>query len=109
MRKGLIKIYGNAGQFAGMHMRNGTILIRGNSEGRAGAEMTGGRIIICGSIPSILPTFTIDSIRPRVKVDDEEVPGPFYMFIGDLTEGGDGRLYVSQTRNPQLGFYEKYL
>jgi len=109
MRKGLIKVYGNAGQFAGMHMRNGAILIQGNSEGRAGAEMTGGRIVICGSIPSILPTFTIDSVRPRVKVDEEEVPGPFYLFVGDLTEGGDGRLYVSQTRNPQLGFYEKYL
>jgi len=109
MRKGLIKVYGNAGNFAGMHMRNGTILVQGNSEGRAGAEMTGGRIVIRGYIPSILPTFTIDSVRPKVKVEDEEVPGPFYMFVGDLTEGGDGRLYVSQTRNPQLKFYEKYL
>jgi len=109
MRKGLIKVYGNAGNFAGMHMRNGTILIQGNSEGRAGAEMTGGRIVVCGFIPSILPTFTIDSVRPKVKVEEEEVPGPFYMFVGDLTEGGDGRLYVSQTKNPQLKFYEKYL
>jgi len=109
MRKGLIKVYGNAGNFAGMHMRNGTILIQGNSEGRAGAEMTGGRIVVCGFIPSILPTFTIDSVRPKVKVEEEEVPGPFYMFVGDLTEGGDGRLYVSQTRNLQLKFYEKYL
>jgi len=109
MRRGLIKVYGNTGQFAGMHMRNGTILIQGNSEGRAGAEMTGGRTVICGYIPSILPTFTIDSVRPRVKVEEEEVPGPFYMSVGDLTEGGDGRLYVSQTRNPQLGLYEKFL
>jgi len=109
MRKGLIKIFGNAGQFAGMHMKNGTILIQGNSEGRAGAEMTRGRIVVCGSIPSVLPTFTIDSVRPRVKVDEEEVPGPFYMFVGDLTEGGDGRLYVSQIKNPQLGFYERLL
>lgn len=109
MRKGLIKVYGNAGNLAGMHMRNGTILVQGNSEGRAGAEMTGGRIVACGSIPSILPTFTIDSVRPRVKVEEEEVPGPFYMFVGDLTEDGDGKLYVSQTRNPQLKFYEKYL
>ena len=109
MRGGLIKISGNVGEFAGIHMRNGTILVQGNSEGRAGAEMLGGKIIICGYVPSILPTFTIDGIRPRVKVNGERVTGPFYRFIGDLADGGDGKLYVSQTRNPHLKTYEKYL
>jgi len=109
MRKGLIKIYGNFGQFAGIHMRNGTILVQGNSEGRAGAEMLGGKIVICGSIPSILPSFTIDDIRPSVKVNGEKVAGPFYMFIGDLADGGNGKLFVSQIRNPHLNVYERYL
>ncbi len=109
MRKGLIKIYGNVGQFAGIHMRNGTIFVQGNSEGRAGAEMLGGKIIICGSIPSILPSFTIDDVRPSVKVDGEKVAGPFYRFIGDLADGGNGKLFVSQHRNPHLKIYEKYL
>ena len=109
MRKGLIKIQGNVGQFAGMHMKDGTILIRGNSEGRAGAEMLGGKIIVCGFIPSILPTFTIDTVAPKVKADGEEVAGPFYRFIGDLTENGDGKLFVSHIQNPHLKLYEKYL
>lgn len=109
MRGGLIKVQGNVGQFAGIHMRDGTILVQGNSEGRAGAQMLGGKVIIRGSVPSILPTFTIDDIRPSVKVGGEKVTGPFYRFIGDLADGGDGKLYVSQTRNPHLNFYEKYL
>jgi len=109
MRKGLIKIYGNIGQFAGIHMKNGTIFVQGNSEGRAGAEMLGGKIVICGFIPSILPSFTIDDIRPSVKVNGEKVAGSFYMFIGDLADGGNGKLFVSQHKNMHLNIYEKYL
>ncbi len=109
MRKGLIKIYGNSGQFPGIHMRNGTIFIQGNSEGREGAQMLGGKIIVCGKVPSVLPTFTIDSIKKKVKTDVEEFTGPFYLFSGDLSEGGNGKLYISKTQNPQLSFYEKYL
>ncbi len=109
MRKGLIKICGNVGQFAGIHMRGGTILVQGNSRERAGAEMTGGKIVLCGHIPSILPTFTIDSIRSKVRTNGEEAVGPFYLFVGDLADGGDGRLYVSQNQNSHLKFYEQYL
>ena len=109
MRGGLIKVYGSVGEFVGIHMRKGTIFVQGNSEGRAGAEMTGGKIVVCGWVPSIVPTFTIDSIRPKVKINEETITGPFYMFFGDLAEDGNGRLYVSQTQNPHLAFYEKYL
>ncbi len=109
MRKGLIKVHGNVGRFAGIHMRNGTIFIKGNSEGRAGAQMINGKIVVCGSIPSILPTFTIDEIRPKVKVNGEKIEGPFYRFIGDLADAGDGKLFVSKTRNPHLSSYEQYL
>ena len=109
MRKGLIKVYGNVGRFAGIHMRNGTVFIQGNSEGRTGAQMTGGKIVVCGHIPSVLPTFTIDEIRPKVKVDGEKVEGPFYRFLGDLADQGKGKLFVSRTKNPHLNSYEEYL
>jgi formylmethanofuran dehydrogenase subunit C len=109
MRKGLIKVCGNVGQFAGIHMRNGTIFIQGNSEGRTGAQMINGKIIVCGYIPSIIPTFTIDSVRPKVKVNGESVEGPFYRFIGDIADNGNGKLFVSKTRNPHLSLLEKYL
>ena len=109
MRDGTIKVGGNVGQFAGIHMRKGTIFVQGNSEGRAGAQMINGKIVVCGYIPSILPTFTIDSIRPKVKVDKEKVKGPFYRFMGDLADDGNGKLFVSQTKNPHLSFCEKYL
>jgi len=109
MRKGLIKVHGSVGQFAGMHMKNGTIFVGGNSEGRAGAEMTGGKIVVYGNIPSLLPTFNIDGVKSKVKINGEEATGPFYLFIGDITEEGEGKLYVSQASNPHLKFYEQYL
>jgi len=109
MRNGLIKVYGNIGQFAGIHMRKGTIFVQGNSEGRAGAQMRKGKIVVCGNIPSILPTFTVESIKPKVKVNEEKVAGPFYLFAGDISEGGEGKLYVSQKQNQHLSFYEEYL
>ncbi len=109
MRGGLIVIDGKVGEFAGISMRDGTILIRGDCEGRAGAGMFDGKIIICGHVASILPTFTIDDIRPTVKINDEKAVGPFYRFTGDITENGKGKLFVAKDKNPQLSFYEKYL
>jgi formylmethanofuran dehydrogenase subunit C len=110
MRKGLIKIYGNAGQFAGFRMREGTIYVEKDADARTGASMTGGKIIIGGLTESVLPTFTIDSIKGRVKVEEgETVEGPFYLFLGDITEDGEGKLYVHRAKNPQLSRYEKLL
>jgi formylmethanofuran dehydrogenase subunit C len=109
MRNGLIKVHGNIGRFAGIHMRNGTIFIQGNSEERPGAQMINGKIVICGYVPGVLPTFTIDDIKPSVKVDQEKVEGPFYRFVGDLADEGNGKLFVSKTNNPHLSPYEEYL
>jgi formylmethanofuran dehydrogenase subunit C len=106
MRNGLIKIAGTVNQFAGIHMRGGTIFIQQNSGTRAGAQMMGGKIVICGQIPSILPTFQIDSIKASVKVAKVKIQGPFYRFIGDISEVGDGKLFVSTTNNPHLKTYE---
>lgn len=109
MKKGVIKIFGNVGQFTGIYMKKGSIFVQGNSEGRTGAGMTGGKIVVCGHIPSILPVFSIDGIQGKIKMAGEEILGPFYKFIGDLTEDSNGKLYVLQTRNRHLIFYEKFL
>ncbi|UCE43880.1 MAG: formylmethanofuran dehydrogenase subunit C [Candidatus Bathyarchaeota archaeon] len=109
MRKGLIKIHGDVGQFTGIHMKNGTIYIGGDSEVRAGAQMLGGKIVVLGRIPSILPTFTIDDIKSRVKIDGEKVEGPFYRFLGDLAENGNGKLFISQKQNTHLTPCERFL
>lgn len=109
MRSGLIKVHGNIGLFAGMHMREGNILIEGDSDGRLGAEMLEGKVIVLGHVSSIIPTFTVDSVRKNVKIGNESVPGPFYVFTGDLAENGNGRLYVSQAKNSHFKVYDKFL
>ena len=108
---GLIKIKGsNVGQFLGYHMSDGTIHVEKNARSRVGANMTGGKIIVSGVVEEVMPTFTIDTVKPKVKVDDtESAAGPFYVFLGDIAEKGTGKLFVSKTNNPQLKTYEKFL
>ncbi len=109
MRNGVIKILGNVGIFAGIHMNNGTIFVQGTSQGRAGAQMTNGKIVLAGHSEDVMPTFTIEDIKVKVKVDGEKIEGPFYRFTGDLADNGKGKLYVSKPENPYLRFYDKYL
>jgi len=107
---GVIKIKGGAGRFLGYHMCDGTIQVDVQTDMRPGACMTGGKIVITGKLDEVLPSFTIDSVKPKVKVDDTtSVAGPFYVFLGDLAEHGTGKLFVSKANNPHLKFYEKYL
>ncbi|MGQ9551314.1 MAG: formylmethanofuran dehydrogenase subunit C [Candidatus Bathycorpusculaceae bacterium] len=110
MKKGLIKIYGSAGQFTGLRMHNGTIYVQKDCGGRAGACMTGGTIVIEGLLESVLPTFTIESIKKKAKIEEGEVAEtPFYLFLGDLAEDGKGKLYVAKEKNPHLSYYEKFI
>ncbi|MEM1564889.1 MAG: formylmethanofuran dehydrogenase subunit C [Candidatus Bathyarchaeia archaeon] len=110
MRKGIIKIYGSAGQFAGFRMKGGTIYVQKDCESRAGACMVDGTIVVGGHIESVMPTFTIEGLRKRVKIEEGEiVEAPFYLFIGDLTENGHGRLFIAKEPNPHLSHYEKFL
>jgi formylmethanofuran dehydrogenase subunit C len=110
MRNGLIKVYGNVGQFAGFRMRDGAIYVENDAEARAGACMTGGKIVVGCSFPSVLPTFTIDGIKAKVKIEEQETAnGPFYVFLGDLAENGNGKLYICKEKNPQLSCYERLL
>ena len=110
MKAGLIRINGNAGQFIGLRMHDGAIYVQGDCDERPGACMIDGKIIVEGKLQSVLPTFTVDSIRPKVKIDENvTAQAPFYLFLGDLAECGKGKLYVSKLKNPQLGRYEKFL
>ena len=110
MHGGVIKIKGGAGPFLGFRMGDGVICVGKECGTRVGACMTGGKIIVTGSLEEVMPTFTIDSVKQKVKVDETETAtGPFYVFLGDLAEHGTGKLFVSKTANPHLGMYEKYL
>jgi formylmethanofuran dehydrogenase subunit C len=112
MKGGVIKIRGDAGPFLGFRMRDGVIHVEKKAATRVGASMTGGKIIVSGSLDEPMPTFTVDSVKAKVKLDDTEtVSGPFYVFIGDLAENSTaGKLFVSKASNPQLGpVYDKFL
>ena len=111
MKGGVLKIRGSAGPFLGFHMLKGTIYVEKGCKTRVGACMTGGKIIVTGFLEEVMPTFTVDEIKPKAKIDDnEKASGPFYMFIGDLAEQGNGKLYVSKPANPHLAaIYERYI
>lgn len=111
LRGGFIKIKGsNTGQFLGFHMSEGTIHVEKNAGTRLGANMIGGKIVVSGIIEELMPSFSIDSVKPKVKIDDTETAtGPFYVFLGDLAERGKGKIFVSKANNPNLKAYEKYL
>lgn len=83
--------------------------MEGDADRRMGASMSSGRIIILGKVPSVLPSFIIDSKKPRVRVGEEKVQGPFYVFKGDVLESWSGSLYISINNNPHLSCYESYI
>ena len=109
LRNGFIKIDGNVEQFVGIHQKKGTIFIGGDAGSRAGAFMTGGKIIVCGHIESLLPTFTIDSLKKKVKIKEKVIEEPFYLFVGDSAEYGKGKLYVLKSKNKHLKDHEGFL
>jgi formylmethanofuran dehydrogenase subunit C len=110
MHGGVIKVYGSAGQFLGFRMRDGTIYVEKDAGTRVGACMTGGKIVVAGFLEEVMPTFTIDSVKPKVKVEEtESISGPFYVFLGDLADNGNGKLFISKVKNPHLSHYEKFL
>lgn len=100
LKGGVIKIKGSAGKFLGYHMTEGAIYVEKDCDVRAGACMHGGKIVIGGKM-EVLPSFTIDSVKPKVKVDDTtSVAGPFYVFLGDLSEHGTGKIFANKAANP---------
>ena len=110
LKGGVIKIHGNAGPFLGFRMRGGTVHVEKNIGDRVGACMIRGKIVVSGQLKEMMPTFTIDGVKAKVKIEEgEKASGPFYVFLGDLAENGKGKLYVSKTNNPHLSRYERFL
>ena len=110
MKGGAIKVHGDAGPFLGFRMCDGAVHIEKNAGTRIGACMTGGKIVVSGFLEEVLPTFTIDSVKPKVKIEEgDSATGPFYVFLGDLAENGRGKLFVSKANNPHLSMYERFL
>lgn len=109
MKEGYVQVDGDVGQFTGACISGGTILTRGSSAGRLGPGMKAGRIVLLGHVDAILPSFTIDEVRPQVRVGEERLKGPFLVFQGDMNERGSGRLFVMKDGNPQLAAYESLL
>jgi formylmethanofuran dehydrogenase subunit C len=109
MQNGMIKIEGNCDSYAGIHMKNGAVVVGRNCEGRAGAQMTGGKVIVLGNAGGVLPSFQFEEIRERAKAGDEKIPGPFYVFSGDVNEVGKGQLFARVSDNPDLKWNEQYL
>ena len=110
MKGGVIKIKGSAGRFLGFHMTDGTIYVGNEVGSRPGANMHGGKIVVVGAVEELLPTFAIDSVKPKVKVDETfSAVGPFYVFMGDLAENGRGKIFAAKNANPALKSYEKFL
>ena len=109
MQNGMIRVKGACDLYAGIHMKNGTIVVEHGCQGRVGAQMTGGKVIVLGNAGGILPSFQFEEIRERAKAGDEKIPGPFYVFSGDVNEGGKGQLLARVSDNPDLKLNERYL
>ena len=109
MQKGVIRIKGNCDLYAGVHMKNGTLLVERNCAGRVGANMKNGRIIVLGNMGGTLPSFQFEEIRGNAKAGDEKIPGPFYVFSGDVNEDGVGRLFARTAENSDLKWNERFL
>jgi formylmethanofuran dehydrogenase subunit C len=110
MKGGVIKIQGDSGPFLGFRMCDGAVHVEKNVGNRVGACMTGGKIVVSGMLEEVLPSFTIDSVKAKVKIEEgDSAAGPFYVFLGDLAENGRGKLFISKSNNPHLNQYERFL
>ncbi|MGQ9721064.1 MAG: formylmethanofuran dehydrogenase subunit C [Candidatus Jordarchaeum sp.] len=102
MASGKIVVKGNIGPFAGLNMSGGEIVVYGDAKERAGGEMTKGKIIIMGKVSEILPTFKFEEEVPEIELNGEKVKGPFLKFSGDLSEEGNGSLYIFKDKNSHI-------
>jgi formylmethanofuran dehydrogenase subunit C len=111
MRRGLIAIGGDSGDFTGVNMKAGTIVVLGNLGKRPGAGMVRGTVISARNA-ELLPTFTYNTTyRPSYlkniliyirklgfPIDDAIINGNFQRWSGDSIELNKGEilLYVEQ-------------
>ena len=111
MSGGAILVEGNVGVLPGMHMAGGEILIKGNCAGWPGTHMIGGKIIILGRVESIAPSLYFEDIKKNAKFIKEKIPGPYYLFLGDVLDNIaiPGKVFVSIKNNPHLKYYEQFV
>jgi len=109
MKNGMIRIKGNCDVYAGIHMKNGTVLVERSCAGRVGAYMTKGKIIVLGNMGGVLPSFQFEEIRSSTKAGEEKIPGPFYVFSGDVNEDGEGKLFTRVSDNSDLKWNERFI
>ena len=110
MRRGLIAIGGDTGDFPGVSMIAGTVFVFGQPGIRPGAGMKRGTLILCGPSATLLPTFRRDcDYRPAFLrmylrqlrawgfgVYDEHLEGTYRRYSGDLVALGKGEILQLQ-------------
>ena len=111
MRRGLIAVGGNVGDFAGVMMLGGSLVVFGRLAIRAGAAMKRGTIVSYeggAGLPALLPTFQYDcEYRPiwlrlllrqmrewGFEVPEQSFGGNYRRYSGDFIELGKGEILV---------------
>src|SRR5262249_54529311 len=106
MRRGLIAVGGDTGDFTGVSLVAGTVLVLGAVGQRPGAGMKRGSVIAAGPPPALLPTFRPDcdyrpgfrQLHPRrlrawgCPVPDGLCAAAWRRYSGDLVALGKGEI-----------------
>ncbi len=109
MRRGLVAIGGQVGDLVGFNMLAGTVLVLGECGIRHGAGMHRGTLVLLGQKPPpVLPSFRYAcrcqpiALRLLVRhlmqtgfsMPDELLAASYFMYHGDLLEGGRGEIFM---------------
>lgn len=108
MRRGLVAIGGDVGDFAGINMIAGSLFVFGGCGSRPAAGMRRGTLAVFRDAPTLLPTFRSGGrcqplfLRVYVRtlerlgfpIDGELLEARYEIFHGDLLNGGRGEILV---------------
>jgi formylmethanofuran dehydrogenase subunit C len=111
MRRGLIAVAGNAGDFTGAFMISGSILVFGKLGIRTGAGLLRGTVVSFQPV-ELLPTFRYDcSYRPEflclifqqlqregLSLPDGYDAGIYKRYSGDFNRRGKGEILIYDQR-----------
>jgi formylmethanofuran dehydrogenase subunit C len=91
-----IRVKGNSGAFAGVHMAKGLIIIEGKADRHVGGEMTGGTIV-ASEVAPLLPGFKLEGTEKDPKLDGESFKGTYKKYSGDHADArAKGVVYVRE-------------
>jgi formylmethanofuran dehydrogenase subunit C len=111
MRRGLIAVGGDSGDFAGVSLIAGSVFLFGKTGLRIGAGMKRGTIALFGDRPQLLPTFRFDCVYRPVylrlylrqiqawgfPLPDASLRGFYERYSGDLVSLGKGEILYWQS------------